>query len=1102
MKKRFTRILAAFALLATFFLPLTTNAENVTVLSEDFSSGKPTTWTYTGNTSIQSGTLQIASGGGAGSATTPAFSNLIGATATLTFDLTSSGSNTNTLTITGNNCKVNGENSTTALTSAGNVTIAITEASQLSTITFSAVKSGGCRIDNVLVYYTTGGGVTTYNVNIANNITGGSILASPTSQEAGQLVTLTATPNSAYMFNNNAANWSVTYGDETVQVTPGDNNTATFEMPESDVTVSATFTAKPTHSITIANDIENGSVTASPESAYEGQTVTLTVNPSQGYELTNITVEDQSGNNVELIGYTFVMPNSNVFVNATFDLIPTTVSDELDRVFTGVASGAGYSSWSNKTGVSGAVYAGRSAGGNNSIQLRDSDNSGIISTTSGGKLRAVNVTWNNNTANGRTLDIYGSNTAYTATSDLYSSNTQGTKLGSIVKGTSTLSITGNYKYIGIRSNNGAMYLDEIKIQWVQTNDPSILAGNVSIEYNANSGAIEYEINNPATGGTVTAEVTNGNWLTLGEVTDGAVAFTCSSNGSYASRPATVVLTYTYGNNQTTTATVTVTQAGAPYPATNYTLATSIESGRHYIISDGSTCAMGKQNENNRAAVGISFEGETATVETYDVYEFVINGPDKDGFYTIYDAREPGYLYAVGGTSNNHLKTETFCQDHGRWTISFDAETHAASVVANISGRNKMRYNSSSSIFSCYASGQSDIFLYVKEDETNYTFYKDITGYGTSTGGYVLVASPVSSTTPAAAGMITDDNSDPNNRSYDLYYFDQSAADGKEWINYRQGEFGIEPGKGYLYANKNDVTLTFTGTAYDDYGEISLDYDGNENIDFPGLNLIGNPFGTAASLDYPFYRLNPGGSEVNAETESGTVNAMEGVFVIAEEDPETGDVAPAHFDASTTAKGMQMNINVNNGNSMVDRAIVRFDGGRTLTKFQINPNNTKIYVTEGNKDYAIVRSAAEAEMPVSFRASENGTYTLAVEAENVEMNYLHLIDNLTGMDVDLLQTPSYTFEAKTSDYASRFRLVFKANGTNENNAETFAYFNGTNWTVSNVGDATLQVVDVTGRTVANQMINGNAELNLNQPAGVYVIRLVNGDNVKTQKVVVR
>ena len=49
-------------------------------------------------------------------------------------------------------------------------------------------------------------------------------------------------------------------------------------------------------------------------------------------------------------------------------------------------------------------------------------------------------------------------------------------------------------------------------------------------------------------------------------------------------------------------------------------------------------------------------------------------------------------------------------------------------------------------------------------------------------------------------------------------------------------------------------------------------------------------------------------------------------------------------------------------------------------------------------------------------------------ENVEMDYLHLIDNMTGEDVDLLAGAStgsatYTFEAKTTDCASRFRLVF-------------------------------------------------------------------------------
>ena len=31
--------------------------------------------------------------------------------------------------------------------------------------------------------------------------------------------------------------------------------------------------------------------------------------------------------------------------------------------------------------------------------------------------------------------------------------------------------------------------------------------------------------------------------------------------------------------------------------------------------------------------------------------------------------------------------------------------------------------------------------------------------------------------------------------------------------------------------------------------------------------------------------------------------------------------------------------------------------------------------------------------------------------------------LTGADIDLLQTPSYTFEAKADDSASRFKLVF-------------------------------------------------------------------------------
>ena len=150
----------------------------------------------------------------------------------------------------------------------------------------------------------------------------------------------------------------------------------------------------------------------------------------------------------------------------------TDITDVLNRELTGI-TGSSYTSWEGKTSNSDAVYAGQSAGGNDAIQLRSNgNNSGIITTASGGTLSSVAVTWNSSTSNGRTLNIYGSHTAYSSPTELYSEETQGTFLGAIVNGTSTeLEITGSYEYIGLRSNNGAMYLDEIDITWTTGGTP-------------------------------------------------------------------------------------------------------------------------------------------------------------------------------------------------------------------------------------------------------------------------------------------------------------------------------------------------------------------------------------------------------------------------------------------------------------------------------------------------------------------------------------------------------------------------------------------------------------------------------------------------------
>lgn len=144
-----------------------------------------------------------------------------------------------------------------------------------------------------------------------------------------------------------------------------------------------------------------------------------------------------------------------------------TLTDTITREWTGV-TGNSYQLWEDVVSpATDAVYAGQSAGGNDAIQLRsNSNNSGIVTTTSGGKVASVTVVWNSNTQSNRTLQVYGKNSAYSDASDLYSGN-EGTLLGQIVYGTSTsLTITGDYEYIGLRSLSGAMYLDEIRIEWI------------------------------------------------------------------------------------------------------------------------------------------------------------------------------------------------------------------------------------------------------------------------------------------------------------------------------------------------------------------------------------------------------------------------------------------------------------------------------------------------------------------------------------------------------------------------------------------------------------------------------------------------------------
>ena len=315
---------------------------------------------------------------------------------------------------------------------------------------------------------------TTVNVNITGSVT----YANVTYNGNAEGVTNVPTDATDYTYNQSVTVAGVGTMTNTGHTFTGWNSKsdgsgsafgASFNITQ-DTTLYAQWTVN-THTLTLPATDAYGTYTADVDDADNveyGTKVTLTYTPEEGYE--NYLAQWSSSNVSIASDGTFTMPDNDVTVKV--DVIPNPyIKDVLNRALTTI-TGTSYKSWSGKSSNSDAVYAGTSAGGNEAIQLRTSD-AGIYTTTSGGKVRKVTIVWNTNTATDRVLNIYGNNSAYSSVSDLYSTNasTQGAKIGSVKykesgkAQTDVIYIADDYAYIGIRSNSGALYIDEIQIFW-------------------------------------------------------------------------------------------------------------------------------------------------------------------------------------------------------------------------------------------------------------------------------------------------------------------------------------------------------------------------------------------------------------------------------------------------------------------------------------------------------------------------------------------------------------------------------------------------------------------------------------------------------------
>lgn len=369
---------------------------------------------------------------------------------------------------------------------------------------------------------------------------------------------------------------------------------------------------------------------------------------------------------------------------------------------TAIGSYSSYTSWSGKTFESTAVYAGMTNGSLYISIRQTNNNSGIVTTTSGGNARKVTVSWGNmETDKERVINIYGKNSKYSTPTDLFSTtkSTQGTLLGTLKYGTSTsLTISGEYAYIGIRvGGNYTVNLSQIEIEWEKAsygstqitttsfpqNTYSILFGEtfeapqatVSANEAVLSGAtLAYSSSDPSVA-EVNASTGAVNILKVGSTT---ITATYAGNDTYQESSAS----YTLNIQESLTSTWTAASLG-------YTENTNVET----VTNEGDLICItfAKGNGDNQPAYVLSssaIENQTIKFERYNTLALAAKeGYAISGITIHYQSGDYTFTPSIGSYSvtsgtNDWIGTWTGCSPHVTLTNTSGIRLFISSITAS------------------------------------------------------------------------------------------------------------------------------------------------------------------------------------------------------------------------------------------------------------------------------------------------------------------------------------------------------------------------------------------------------------------------------------
>ena len=634
------------------------------------------------------------------------------------------------------------------------------------TVTYETASSGGSE-------------ETVYSVTLNQPATGGTIEADKDEAAAGATVTLTATPDAGYKFSA----WDVKDANNAVVTVSADGK---FTMPESAVTVTASFVAKTQY--TIKWNVAEGSV--ADTKVYEGEalgTLPTAENCSSGKVFVGWT--EATSVNADGFGIIYAkatdVPAGNKEYNAVYATEITTGGGGATKYVKATTISDGTYLIAATNGLNSYAYTGqvtgKTYGGYTSVTISGDE----IATKPDAALEVtVKVTDGKFSMHDGTSYLYlssdGNNLNFTTTEE-----TDWILDNGKIK---NAAITTNTRYLQFNANIGqerfACYKSTQKDAYLykKGDGSSTSYTDYSLDCEArqnpflNITETAFDFGTVAQNETVTKTFT----VTGGYLAEDVALTISGTNASFFSvSPATITkaddveetVTVTYNPTATGDHTATLTIKTGDITKEIALSGKVLAPGKWVLVKDVATLsagdeiiiaaaaadyAIGAAASNNYKGAAITKVGETANTTT----DVTILTVEETGVAEApYAFKTDGkYLYAAG-SGKNYLRAQATNNENGQWAVAI-TEGVASIVAAKSENHNVMQFNPNNGnpIFACYTSASQSALAIYRNSEN--VVKPVISGEADFVGSTQVTITAQSGLTV----YYTTDGSDPDNTS--------------------------------------------------------------------------------------------------------------------------------------------------------------------------------------------------------------------------------------------------------------------------------------------------------------------------------------------------